>query len=226
MDLSENKTNVEKWEAPARWLTARPANFTTSMLKVPEVEKAPEHAIMMKQTYGEKETSNETSQGFPQNGIYGVLNIREDSKMVTRTGSLQGTYPGFRPKKSFLADYPMVCYEEKTDFVKAEKFIPLVLERVLFMKKLSGDMYETSFIIYGRSCSDRGYYYDHKNHPCYPDYVATAFLSAAGQKSYRRYRQELFDKSPLGKFIQATPFYYYNVTEAMLSGDCDTSGWL
>lgn len=129
-------------------------------------------------------------------------------------------------KKVFLADLPLVCYEEQPGLSD-----PFVLEKVLFVKKLGADsMYKTSFMIYGYDCADLGYAYDKKPHPCFPSYLYTAFISAKAQEVYRDYRQDKFDKSDNGKEVQAALAAEgeaaFSVTDWMLAGNCVAEEWL
>lgn len=106
-------------------------------------------------------------------------------------------------KKSFLADNPVVCYED----VEEPKHY-FALEEFLFKQKMITPLYYTSYITYGESCADRGYTFDKKPHPCYPDDIYTAFTNAVDQKAYREYRDKKYKKMGVDM----------NITEYMLTG--------
>lgn len=109
--------------------------------------------------------------------------------------------------KTFIADYPAVCYEQ------IAYTPPGTLELILEESKASG-MYDKSRIQFGFDCEQRGFAYDKKVHPCYPEHCYTAFYNEAAQNAYRHYRDEKFNKATYGLGESV------NVTEWMLTGQC------
>lgn len=138
-------------------------------------------------------------------GNTGFGQVMQNTKLLDGCG-------GWRTKKgtcakTYLADNPAVCYEQRA---QAD---PISLEKMLAVNKASDvwGLYITSFITYGMDCEMRGYTFDKKPHPCFPLTAYTVFWSLKAQQEYREYRQK---KSGLAVEKR-------NVTEGMLSGKCD-----
>lgn len=117
--------------------------------------------------------------------------------------------------RTFLTDDQMVCYEAKP-FAH-----PGAFDWVLATSKFAG-MYYTSVITYGASCSDRGYTYDKKSHPCYPKIAYTAFRSKEEQAAYRKKRQQSYEAKSKAAGIPAV----VDVTTWMIAYDCGGFGRL
>merc|ERR1712139_6904 len=87
----------------------------------------------------------------------------------------------------------------------------------------------SSFILYGRSCKDRGFSFNKGMHPCYPHYVSISWLNAKGKESFEKYRNELIQKSLLGRAMAALNQEPIDVADWMASGNCEKNpgktGW-
>lgn len=213
------KNESDTYRPPAHWRNKIIPDFNMSMLSQPVAQLMLQENVTSVPQMPREFLEQSTEEAMLSNSSEGHGRRRRTLGRIWNWGmpvgpiSMPSPSFGFPIKKSFLADMPAVCYEE---IPAAGLKDPLLLETSLFKKKMAiNDMYKTSWIMYGMSCEDRGFWYNKKPHPCFPTLMYTVFWNEHAQELYRDYRQHLFDN-----YTAKLGLPQFNVTQNMLGGGC------
>jgi len=157
---------------------------------------------------------------------------KKDVKCTTTTNAVTGNT---ECKSSFLGDFQFnaascLCYEQAVNAPKdnygKDKGDAYDMMMMNASKRSFGSMYKNSELI-AQSCSEQGFHYDKKVHPCYR-HGYSVFKSKECQTAFRDYRQQEYEEEEnkmakyWNKMVGSDSKLAFDLSKFMFAGGCNT----